>query len=279
MSVDKASLGIGFVLGAAVASTISYVLHQKKSKQLLEDYDERLTAEVKSTVEHIRSEGLDLVSVIIDDNLNDDPDLPDDLSNESVKMAEDSEGVDTVTPPVPKSLEKPSLQELAERSNQKVAYHKIIEDSVYGATDGGVPLPEEAPYQDENISVIGQDLFLSNISEYEQQTLTYFADGGVLDASGHFVDYIPLIGQGVPPFGSQSEDPEVVYLRNKKLEKEFEVLKDPGVAADFASPNPGGQDYASSNDFLSPDERVEDSDTLQHSIELLANHLNGNERR
>jgi hypothetical protein len=270
MSLDKQSFGMGVAIGAAIASAAGVVIYKRQSKLLLADYDDRLTAEVKSTIDHMRSEGLDPADVIVDDNLEDDDvAFTPDVSSEDAKMAEVSEQVDTDREiPIPQSLVKPPLDELAAR-NQKVAYHKVLSDAVYAATDAEGPTPEEEPYQDENITVISQDLFLANVSEFEQSSLTYFSDGGVLDAMGGFVDHVPLIGGAEPPFGSQSNDPEVVYLRNKTLKKEFEVLKDPGVSTDFMSPDEkpleGGDDG--------------DGESLQHSIEALKTHWNGSDRR
>lgn len=82
------------------------------------------------------------------------------------------------------------------------------------------------------------------MSEYPQSVLTVFADGGVLDEAGSFVAaHTDLIGVGPYPFGEMSEDDSVVYIRNKKLEREFEVIKDDQNAADFLSPDlPGGED-------------------------------------
>jgi hypothetical protein len=264
MSLDKASLGIGVVIGGAASFVVATVLYKKQLALMLVDYDERLVEEVRSTVEHMKSEGLDLNNVVIDDNLEDDEvAFTPDVSPEDVKMAEVSDGVDTeVIRDIPAALAKPPLEDLVSR-NQKTAYHRILEESVYGATDAEGPTREEEPYQDENITVISQDLFLSNVSGFPQETLTYFADGGVLDTMSDFVDHVPLIGAALPLFGVQSNDPEVVYIRNKTLGKEFEVLKDPGNAADL----------------LPPEAKPDEGDTLQHSIELLQDHYRSNERR
>jgi hypothetical protein len=83
----------------------------------------------------------------------------------------------------------------------------------------------EKPY------IIHRDEFFTNPSGYGQSTLTYYKGDDVL-----------LDEQDVPlydaknivcelEFGKGSEDPNVVYIRNEKLEAEYEILLETGYYA------------------------------------------------
>lgn len=270
MSVDAKSLVLGVVVGSAVTATVGFVLHKREMQSVLDGFDERLTAEVKSEIDHMRSKGIDLNEVVIDDNLDDEnpeaDEIPLKVSIEPAKMAPDSDKSEKteVVSSLAQTLEKPPLEDLISRNNQRMAYHKIIEDAAYSQTDETMHTEEDEPYEDPDITVIGQELFISNVSEFDQESLTYYADGGVVDDQGGLVaDHVTLIGSGTPKFGLQSNDPQIVYLRNKRLKKEFEVIQDPG----------------NSTDFLPPAEKPDEGESLQHSMQVLKDYYNGSDER
>lgn len=81
---------------------------------------------------------------------------------------------------------------------------------------------EEAPY------VITHDEFFGNEKDYVQQTLTYYDGDGVLadekdkpidDTDGVVGDY------NLNRFGYGSKDNNIVYVRNERMELEFEVVR------------------------------------------------------
>jgi len=135
-------------------------------------------------------------------------------------------------------LEKPSIDEVAGK-NEKVRYDQVIKNESYSpdidVEDGkmmidGVEVCDTLP----DIHAISTDEYMSNESEFLQSTLTYFADGGVLDEDNELVvDHVGLIGNAIPPFGQLSGEPHVVYLRNTKLRREFEIIQDEANAADI----------------------------------------------
>jgi hypothetical protein len=96
--------------------------------------------------------------------------------------------------------------------------------------EGGVEVCETLP----EIHAITTEEFMENESGYLQSSITYFADGGVLDENGELVvAHQDLIGDAVPPFGQLSGEPHIVYLRNTKRRQEFEVIQDDANAADI----------------------------------------------
>jgi hypothetical protein len=244
--------------GAAVGAGLTYFLTKKK---LAKHYEDKFDLELEESMKFLVAQmGLDKVIVS-----NDDPDevvgqpgegdFDDDVADPTLAevptpVVEDLEPLDGVRT-FPGQDDKTPLEDLAAR-NQKTQYNTPVPSSL---TDDKVVevTPEEEPYNDPDISVISRDVFYANGTEWPQETLTYFADAGVLDVGGDWVvEPESQIGGQKPPFGQMSEDPNVVYLKNKRLKKEFEVIFDSGNASDFANATDG------------------DDDELKHSIQSLA---------
>jgi hypothetical protein len=238
--------GISVVSAAAGAGVAWYIANKK----ITEEFEQRIDKEVKESVDFVlRQHGIR--DVVVSDE---DPETLAEQLNEvetpvDVVIAEEIPEEPTVSEVLAEieaedspldefkgervfgsQEEKPPLEDLAQR-NQETPYHKIATPDVDDTPE--VELPEE-PIEDPDISIISRDIFMENGTDWEQETLTYFADGGVLNVQGDFVeDHELMIGQGRPRFGQLSEDENVVYIRNKRLEKEFEILSDPGNASEF----------------------------------------------
>lgn len=244
-------VGISVVSAAAGAGVAWYVANKK----LAEEYDSRLSKEVEESVRFlIKNSGLETKIVVSDGDpdeiaamlvegsgiqlTHDDPDVELAIGIDEPTVSEvleeiEAEKVDQSPAEkiFGKQEEKPPLEDLVHR-NQETPYHKIATPDVE-ETPEEVELPEE-PIEDPDISIISRDIFMENGTGWEQETLTYFADNGVLDVHGDFVeDHELLIGKGRPRFGQLSEDENVVYMRNKRLEKEYEIISDPGNASEF----------------------------------------------
>lgn len=215
-------LGVG-VVSAAAGAAVGYFVTKKVLDEL---YETRLAEEVQTSIDFLIQQGVSLekVDVVVDvEDLADD-EVPEPELEEKEVAGERVFG----------DAYKSDLSAVADAAlkNQQVRYDKVLTTEEYTEEDKS-EFPDP-PEEDPEISVISKDIFLENATEWPQSTLTYFSDAGVLDDMGEFVaDHVTLIGQGPYPFGFMSEDPEVVYIRNKRLEQEFEVLKDEGKAADF----------------------------------------------
>lgn len=84
--------------------------------------------------------------------------------------------------------------------------------------------------RDKEAYIIHQDEFYEDENGWEnQQTLTFYAGDQVLCT----VDDVPVhdghrhVGENLK-FGHGSSDPNVVYIRNERLQVEYEVVRDPG---------------------------------------------------
>lgn len=216
-------------LAGVVVSQVAggYLVYAVTKKKFEREYDERLTRELETSVAFLTKQfNLDKPVIISDDpeNVGEPTPIDEKLMGEHDAIAE------TYGQRVFTGQDKPPLEDIVAR-NETTQYNTPVnpveepEEDLSG---------EEEPYQDPDVSVIGRDLFMENTSEWTQDTLTYFADDGVLDVGGDFVeDHVNLIGPNKPPFGQMSEDANVVYLRNKRIQREFEVIFDPGNASDF----------------------------------------------
>lgn len=131
----------------------------------------------------------------------------------------------------------------AQTANNKVAYHKIvqknykpeesatIDDEVFSARDGMVVEGEiqHSNVFQEAVVIISQEEFMENESGYNQSTLTYYQVDKVLTDERDDVidDSDAVVGdQNLTMFGSPnsgSSDPNVIHIRNGRLQMEFEV--------------------------------------------------------
>lgn len=79
---------------------------------------------------------------------------------------------------------------------------------------------KEAPY------IITHDEFFDKENEYEDQKLTYYEDDDTLvNENDRPVDDLTLVGEDhLARFGHGSRDRNIVYVRNDKLEMDFEIV-------------------------------------------------------
>lgn len=88
---------------------------------------------------------------------------------------------------------------------------------------------EEANRQDPNVPyIIHVDEYFANEKGYIQSTLQYYQGDNILCDEQDVPVYNPEKIVGKLEFGHGSNDPNVVYVRNEKLEAEWEVLRDHG---------------------------------------------------
>ena len=76
--------------------------------------------------------------------------------------------------------------------------------------------------------ILHRDEFFSNESDYRQCSLTYYSGDNILCDENDVPVYNPEKIVGPLSFGHGSADPSIVYIRNDKLEAEYEVILEPG---------------------------------------------------
>ena len=115
---------------------------------------------------------------------------------------------------------KPSTRR-AKKSNKTVV-------SANDTNGGGEMEKKKEPY------VISSEDFFRNEDELDQQTLTFYeADKVLSDPQDRSIeDKRGTVGDHILNFGHLSGDPNVVYVRNDRLQLMFEVVRDPGSFAE-----------------------------------------------
>jgi hypothetical protein len=129
----------------------------------------------------------------------------------------------------------------AEKINDRVAYHKIVQKEYQEEEDPEEELAVEAEYGAETPPAIQRDLtkphiitqeeYLENETEWQQITLNWYNDDKILaDVRENPVDEPDaVIGlQNLDYMGRDSSDPNVLHIRNPKMEMEIELCFNPG---------------------------------------------------
>jgi hypothetical protein len=75
---------------------------------------------------------------------------------------------------------------------------------------------------------------------YGIETLNYYADGVLTYDTGEPVDDVEgMVGLGFEThYGKYKDDPDAVYVRNEKLETDYEILRDESKYSDLVNSNP-----------------------------------------
>lgn len=117
--------------------------------------------------------------------------------------------------------EEPEPDETEEEPSETETYESIVKESGY-ATE----ITKKEDKHMEKPYVISPSEF--GDSDYAILSLTYFLDGTVLNERDKIVTNVDeLIGEDFANhFGDYPDDPDTVYVRNDKLEIDFEILKD-----------------------------------------------------
>lgn len=126
---------------------------------------------------------------------------------------------------------------------EKVAYHKIVQTQYPTETLPGVsplvnftPPPVSPDVQNifDKPEIIPEDEFHAQESGYQQGTLMFYAeDNALCDENDQLIESIDeTIGQeNLREFGNMSTDPNTVHIRNRKLQLEWEVIRNDGSYA------------------------------------------------
>jgi hypothetical protein len=121
----------------------------------------------------------------------------------------------------------------------KIAYHKIVKKE-YAPQEALVDLPDQTDripeLEHHNVFIeepiiISQEEFMQNDSGYEQSTLSFYRGDHVLTDERENVieDLNEVVGaENMTRFGQNSSDPNVLHIRNGRLQMDFEVCLSEG---------------------------------------------------
>lgn len=200
-------LAVVSVVSTGIASTGAtyFILKDRLEK----DYDKRLDAELEATKK--------FYSTIV----KEDYPSPEDRVRELGIEEQTEEFVEIVTEYVP---EDEKLTQVA-----KNVFTNYANMSTWDAEKEQAKREREPdmPY------VISQEEFFENEPDNEQTQLVYYEEDGVLaDTSDKPVDEAIVGPDNLERFGHGSNDPNIVYVRNEKMELDFEILRAEGKYAD-----------------------------------------------
>ena len=192
-----------FVLGAAAGSLATWKLIEKKYKDIAQEEIDS----VKDTFSKMKKNEYP-------DKLEDYPDF------EEFDDSDDSDDEE----------EEPKPEQKIDRNNKPdiVEYAKILSETGYTnyaerqdkkEKKGVEPVEDERPY------VISPDEF-GEKDGYENVTLTYYADGVLTDYFDNVISNVDeVVGfDSLDHFGEYEDD--VVFVRNEKMETDYEILRD-----------------------------------------------------
>lgn len=232
LSQNPKALVFGAILaGVAVGSAATYLV---VSKKLAARYRAEANAEiedVKSRYSLLAKEGENGDLEALAARYDDDPEVQEEIIEDQGYKAYDKvppveEEVVIETSPIAEALRDRNVFE----SDDPTKYFNFDEE-----------LQRREEHPDEPF-VITRDEFME--SESEQQSITYYEGDDVLaDDADKPVDIDSLIGvANVLRFGHGSGDPKVVYIRNPKLDLDFEVVHSTGKFAKEVLGFDDGQD-------------------------------------
>lgn len=139
---------------------------------------------------------------------------------------------------VPEVVEAVQSTIEAVSKKEPIAYHKIKPSSVQAKVEEKPEPP--APVQERNIfenTEAPPDIYVISQLEYEhggadneKLSLTWYVEDAVLaDVSDETFD-VPedVVGDALGHFGRESGDENTVYVRNTKIDVDYEITRDPG---------------------------------------------------
>lgn len=131
------------------------------------------------------------------------------------------------------------IEELEQKRNElrKMAkqYDDILDENKYTKVleKGGSNMKDDEPY------VISPLKFAEEDEDYDVVSLTYHADGFLVDDMGVLIDDVEsIVGTEFPEhFGEYTEDPDTVYVRNERLMTDYEIQRDLDNYAESVNPD------------------------------------------
>lgn len=113
-----------------------------------------------------------------------------------------------------------TVPELADLASENTA---IIESEGYINSEkgGSKSMSDDMPY-------VISPLKFAEGCDYDTISLTYYSDGVLVDDMGELVeDVAGTVGTEFPEhFGEYTDDPDTVYVRNDRLEADYEIQRD-----------------------------------------------------
>ena len=201
--------------GAAIGSVVTWKVITTKYEKIIQEEIDSVKEEYKNLYANNKKTS---------DNMEQDEDESHDINEEDFDNEED------IFEPVTEA-------EVFEYHNISSRYRSsadIEEDDA--EEEGGIGEMDEAPYIN-GPYVISPDDFRCSPPGYNAQALDYFSDGILADSWGARLNIEETIGEdSLKHFGEYADD--IVYVRNERLEVDYEVTCDPRTYDETVRTNP-----------------------------------------
>lgn len=206
--MNKSIFGvIGFVLGAAAGSLVTWKLIEKKYMDMADD-------EIRSVKEMYRSK---IVNPEVLDEKNDDTFVAREAPEFTVSMELTDEGkqlidkLNNLTATYASDDEKPDYTAYSQAKEK----HNVFDDA----------MPTEPEVKHDEPYIIDPTEF-GEFSEYEQRELTYYKDGVICENDTDMIDPYDILGDidVADHFGEYENDR--VFVRDDKRQVDYEILRD-----------------------------------------------------
>lgn len=201
--MNKSIFGvIGFVLGAAAGSLVTWKLIEKKYMDMADE-------EIQSVKEMYRSK---IVNPEVLDRKNDDMFIAAREAPEfTVSMEVTDEKLSELTGSYLSDAEKPDYTAYSQAKENRNAFNDAM--------------PTEPELKQDDPYVIDPTEF-GEFSEYEQRELTYYKDGVICENDTDMIDPYDIFGDlDVGDHFGEYED-DRVFVRDDKRQVDYEVLRD-----------------------------------------------------
>lgn len=206
--MNKSIFGvIGFVLGAAAGSLVTWKLIEKKYMDMADD-------EIRSVKEMYRSK---IVNFEVLDEKNEDMFVAQKGPEFTVSMELTDEGkqlidkLNNLTTTYVSDDEKPDYTAYSQAKEK----HNVFDDA----------MPTEPEVKHDEPYIIDPTEF-GEFSEYEQRELTYYKDGVICENDTDMIDPYDILGDidVADHFGEYENDR--VFVRDDKRQVDYEILRD-----------------------------------------------------
>jgi hypothetical protein len=226
------TFGIGALVGWAVTADIL----ENRFKRERADYDQLLgnkTQHIWALQDRLESRSVGEITVSVDPNqqelvwAREKPVMSIEIDEDKIHVYSPAETVEQEESEVPEG-ETPeetrtNLQKLIDQYTADQDAQERFGNLAYGVEGENSP-----PF------VISKAVYAwdDEGEHYEKITLTYFPRDRVLldDDEDPIEDVAAIVGwRSLSQFGGESEDPDVVFVRNRRLQTDFEVVKEDGA--------------------------------------------------
>lgn len=227
----------GAILGAALlSSAATYLVVSKRLEKKWQAFAEEQIESIKNEYKILKKEGPEFDLEALAEKYNTESDTIDNGDGVLIPVAE---GPPTRTNYNQIQANPKAVSELVEKVVSRpmprvaAAVNETITSNVFDPhpASGNFDWSKERAYRDDNpeaLHVITREEFDANESDFEQYHYTYYDGDGVLaDSDDQIVhDSDDVVGDhNMGRFGDGSDDPEIVFVRNVKLQMDIEITR------------------------------------------------------